>query len=179
MLALPAAATAGDRLELREWGMRIAGGADPSTQIAYYALQPYLGLSLWEPAERWLAARDIDARWIIEPWVAFVSDRHGKKQTDSFEIGVSPLFARLTLGQAAWRPFVEGGESILYTDLRKQDLGTRVQFASQIGAGLEYQLDDDTAVAFAIRFRHMSNAGMARPNPGLNTLYALVGVTFR
>ena len=176
--AAPAAADGG-RIEVREWGIRAGGGIDPTNQIQYYALHPYVGLGLWEPATRWLEQYGIHAVWMIEPWVAYVNDDHGKHKTDSFEIGVSPLFIRLVFGDWAVRPFIEGGEGAVYTDLRKQDLGTRLQFTSQIGAGLEYEIRPDLAVGIQGRFRHMSNAGMASSNPGINTVYGLVGVTFR
>jgi hypothetical protein len=174
------AAEAGEEsLTVREWGLRIGGGINRSSQIEYYAVHPYAGLSLWRGADRWFAARGVHARWIIEPWAAFVRDQHGPHRTESFEIGVSPLIARLTFGDATLRPFVEGGEGILYTDLRKQHLGTRVQFSSQIGAGLEYALGPDLALTLGGRFRHISNAGLSKSDPGINTIYGLIGITFR
>jgi opacity protein-like surface antigen len=174
-----ARADQGDRIEFREWGIRAGGGINPSSMIEYYAVHPYVGLSLWEPASRWFEKYGMHALWMIEPWAAFVNDDHGKYTTSSFELGVSPLFARLVLGDAAFRPFLEGGEGIVYTDLRKQDLGTRIQFTSQVGAGLEYDVTAEMAVGFQIRFRHMSNAGMGGSNPGVNTFYGLLGVSFR
>jgi hypothetical protein len=35
------------------------------------------------------------------------------------------------------------------------------------------------AIGFQGRFRHMSNAQMASSNPGVNTMYGLIGLTFR
>ena len=175
----PAQAAEEGGLTVREWGARVGGGINQSSQIEYYAIHPYAGLSLWGGADRWFAAHGVCARWIIEPWVAFVRDQHGPQRTESFEIGVSPLFARLTFGNGALRPFVEGGEGILYTDLRKQNLGTRMQFSSQIGAGLEYALGPDLALTLGGRFRHISNAGLSKRNPGISTIYGLIGVTFR
>lgn len=181
LMLAPGAAHAEDegRFVLREWGVRAGGGVNPSSVIEYYALHPYLGLALWEPASDWFAKYDIQALWLVEPWVAYVRDAHGKHQTDSFEIGVTALSARLVFGDGPWRPFLEGGEGIVYTDLRKQDLGTRVQFTSQIGAGVDYEIRPGMTVGFQARIRHMSNAGMASSNPGINTIYGLVGVSFR
>jgi len=174
-----AAEAGGARFTVREWGIRVGGGINQSSHIEYYAIQPYAGLSLWDGADRWFAARGISARWIIEPWAAFVRDKHGRHQTESFEIGLSPIFARLTFGACALRPFVEGGEGILYTDLRKQNLGTRMQFSSQLGAGIEYALRPDLALMLGGRFRHISNAGLSKSDPGINTIYGLIGITFR
>lgn len=166
-------------MRVAETAVRFAGGINPSTQIQYYALHGDVGFRLWERADRWFTDRNVNARWIIEPWVAFVSDEHGIHKAQSFEIGVSPLFGKLTFGDSRLRPFVEGGEGILYTDLRKQHFGTRVQFSSQIGAGLEYEINADLAFTFAARLRHMSNASIAGSNHGLNTYMGLVGFTFR
>jgi len=167
-------------MQVVETSLRVAGGVDPSNIVKYYALHGDFGFHLWASADRWFADRNMEARWVIEPWVAYVDDDHGIHQTSSFEIGVSPLFGKLTFfADSRLRPFIEGGEGILYTDLRKQRFGTRVQFSSQFGAGLEYQIGPDLSVSFAARIRHMSNAGLASSNPGVNTLFGLIGVTFR
>lgn len=169
----------GNRLELREWGVRAGGGINSSSMIQYYAIHPYLGLALWDPASRWFEKYDIRALWMIEPWAAYVNDDHGKHKTDSFEIGVNALFLRVVFGDRRWRPFLEGGEGAVYTDLRKQDLGTRLQFTSTIGGGIEWDIRPGMAIGLQARFRHMSNAGMASSNPGINTVYGLIGLTFR
>jgi opacity protein-like surface antigen len=169
----------GGRLEFREWGVRAGGGINPSSKIQYYALHPYIGLALWDPASRWFEKYSIRALWMIEPWVAYVNDDNGKHKTDSFELGLNALFLRLVYGDRPLRPFLEAGEGAVYTDLRKQDLGTRMQFTSTIGAGLEYEIRPGVAIGFQARFRHMSNAGMASSNPGINTAFGLVGLTFR
>jgi opacity protein-like surface antigen len=158
---------------------RSGGGIAPSSHIEYYALHPYVGLAIWDPVSRWFDRYGIRALWLVEPWVAYVNDDHGKHRTDSFEIGLTALSARLVFGERSWRPFLEGGEGVVYTDLRKQDLGTRIQFTSQIGGGLEFDVTPGMSLGLQLRYRHMSNAGMASSNPGINTVYGLVGLTFR
>ena len=167
------------RPHLAEWSLLLAGGVNPSNVIQYLALHGDLAFPFWESADRWFTKHNMTGRWIVEPWIAFVDDQHGIHKTESFEIGVSPLFGRLTFGDWTVRPFIEGGEGIMYTDLRKQRFGTRVNFSSQGGAGLEYQFRPDLTFTFAARIRHMSNAGLASTNPGINTLFGLVGLTFR
>jgi Lipid A 3-O-deacylase (PagL) len=167
------------RLHIAEWSLLIAGGVNPSNVIQYLALHGDLGFPLWESADRWFTKHNMTARWIVEPWIAFVDDQHGIHKTESFEIGISPLFGKLTFGDWRVRPFIEGGEGIMYTDLRKQRFGTPFNFSSQFGAGLEYQIRPDLTFTFAARIRHMSNAGLASTNPGINTYFGLVGLTFR
>ncbi|MCC6763277.1 MAG: acyloxyacyl hydrolase [Deltaproteobacteria bacterium] len=179
LVSTTSASADGSCLELREWGVRAGGGINSSSLIQYYAIHPYWGLSLWDPASRWFEKYGIRALWMIEPWAAYVNDDNGRHKTDSFEIGMNALFVRLVFGEATLRPFIEAGEGAVYTDLRKQDLGTRLQFTSTIGGGLEYEVRPGVAVGLQARFRHMSNAGMASSNPGINTVYGLIGLTFR
>ena len=167
-----------DRFVMREWGVRAGGGASLSSEIQYYAVHPYAGLALWDPVSRWFDQYGIRALWMLEPWAAYVNDDEGKHQTSSFELGLNAIFFRLVYGDAALRPFIEGGEGAVYTDLRKQDLGTRLQFTSTIGVGLEYEVWQGTDLGFQVRYRHMSNAGMSSSNPGIDTVYGLLGLTF-
>ena len=183
MLACFASATLaradGNCVELSEWGVRGGGGINPSNQIQYYAFHPYVGLSMWDSGSRWSEQYGIRALWMIEPWIAYVNDAHGPHKTESFEIGLNLLFVRLVFSDWVVKPFVEAGEGAVYTDLRKQDLGTRLQFTSTIGAGLEYEVKPGMSIGLQARLRHMSNAGMATSNPGVNTFFGLVGLTFR
>ena len=176
----PATTHADDcRPHLAEWSLLLAGGVNPSNVIQYLALHADFHFHLWDGADRWFTDHNMTARWIVEPWIAFVDDQHGIHKTESFEVGVSPLFGRLTFADWKVRPFIEGGEGIMYTDLRKQRFGTPFNFSSQFGAGLEYQFRRDLTFTFAVRIRHMSNAGLASSNPGVNTYFGLVGLTFR
>jgi len=173
-----ARADVGDRFVLREWGVRAGGGIAPSSEIQYYAIHPYAGIALWDPVSRWFDQYGVKALWMLEPWAAYVDDDHGKHQTSSFELGLNAIFFRFVFGDHAFRPFIEAGEGAVYTDLRKQDLGTRLQFTSTIGGGLEYEISPGMALGLQVRYRHMSNAGMSSSNPGINTVFGLLGLTF-
>jgi len=164
------------------WGheaqVRIAGGG--SRRVQYYGLHGDIGFTLWSCADRWLTSHDITGRWIVEPWVAYVNDEHNPHKSHGVEIGVSPLFGKLTFGSGRLRPFLEGGEGVLYTDRRKSTLGSGgFFFSSQIGGGVEYELRPGLALTFAVRYRHISTAGITNSNAGLNTPMALIGLTFR
>jgi len=172
-----------DRFTLREWGVQTGAGSSLNSGVQLFTLQPYIGLAIWEPIDTFFQKINADTLWMIEPWVAMSDDTKSPGST-SFEIGVSPIFFRLTFGQGKFRPYVEGGLGILYTDLRSvirvgQTLGSRVQFASQGGVGLQYTLNPDMALALSARFRHISNAGIDDDNPGIDTIYGMLGFVFR
>jgi len=187
LAVVPARADAGnfsDRFTLREWGVQAGGGDSLRSGVQLYTLQPYFGLAIWEPIDTFFDGIGAEALWVIEPWVAISDDTKGDSQSTSFEIGVSPIFFRLTFGDWKLRPYIEGGLGIVYTELRSEirigdTLGTRIQFASQGGVGLQYSLNPDMALALSARFRHISNAGMDSQNPGIDTIYGLLGFTFR
>jgi hypothetical protein len=60
-------------------------------------------------------------------------------------------------------PFIEGGEGIVLTSLD--------EFSSQVGGGVHLFWSDEEAVSLGFRMRHISNAGIERPNSGLNTYF--------
>jgi opacity protein-like surface antigen len=182
-MALPAPVLADGFFTVREWGIQAGGGNSLRSGVQNYPIQPYVGFAMWKPIDDWFDGFNADTLWMIEPWVAFISDQKGDS-SDSFEIGVSPVFFRLTYGDAAFRPFIEGGLGLVYTDLRslirqKSDLGQRMQFSTQGGGGVQYTLSPDMAISLSARFRHISNAGLSDSNPGIDTIYGLLGIIFR
>ena len=69
--AVPAWADGDSHIELREWGIRAGGGINPSSKIEYYALHPYVGLALWDPASRWFEQYGIRALWMVDVLVRY------------------------------------------------------------------------------------------------------------
>jgi Lipid A 3-O-deacylase (PagL) len=94
-------------------------------------------------------------------------------------IGLSPVGIRYNLTSAGRLvPFVEGHLGVAYADIPKHIQGTRFSFTESAGIGFRYFVGDKTAVELSGRFRHLSNAGMKEPNPGINDVYVLFGVSF-
>jgi hypothetical protein len=71
----------------------------------------------------------------------------------SFEIGASPT-------------------ALTRTEFPGKDLGFPVQFTSHVALNL----DLSSHVRLTYRFQHMSNGGLAKPNPGLN--FQIFGVSY-
>lgn len=183
LFAGPASADSDPLTPVREWGVQLGGGNSSATDVQYYAIQPYLGIPLWQPLDRWLVDHALHALWMIEPWLAYVRDRKGPSRGDGVEVGLSPVILRLAVGDWRLKPYIEGGVGGLYTSLRSDirgttDLGQSFQFSSTGGAGLRYEFDASRALTLGVRFRHISNAGMDHDNPGIDTVYGLVGLVF-
>jgi hypothetical protein len=77
-----------------------------------------------------------------------------------------------------YSPFFNVSSGLLHTTLDEHasELGGHVQFLSQGGAGIQRRLDARRSIVFEYRYFHMSNAGLAKPNPGFNGSMLSVGM---
>ena len=70
-----------------------------------------------------------------------------------------------------------GGAGVLYFARPVPDYeAARLNFVGDIGGGLEFALRPDRVLAVGYRFQHISNAGLAPVNVGLDTHLLLIGL---
>lgn len=86
------------------------------------------------------------------------------------------FFPEIRLG--LWRPYVEGGIGVIYTDFRVEEQGLRFNFKSQVGVGVERPLMNGRSLSAGVRLFHISNGGVHPDNRGLDGLSALIGMHF-
>ncbi len=176
LLLAIATAGAADTAEgsLESYGLRLAYGSANRGGLTFASLLPRLSFILPAGIERPLSSYHLRAEWVSELIVSSITNG-----TDTVEAGVNPLFFSLTYDRGQRLvPFIEGGEGLLYTDLRGERLGGRFQFSSQAGVGLHWFVSENMALTAAYRLRHISDAGITRQNSGLNTDSFLLGVTY-
>lgn len=163
-----------ERSGIESVAVRLAYGQGDRHNLTFASFVPALGMFLPAFIDRPLATYHLHASWTSEVIVSGITDG-----TSTVEAGLNPLFfsVRYDRGQALV-PFVEGGEGLLYTDLRGQGLGTRFQFSSQAGAGLHWFVRPRLALTAAYRLRHISNAGITDHNRGLNTDFFMLGAVY-
>ena len=91
--------------------------------------------------------------------------------------GLTPLIRYNFLAGDRLVPFAQLGAGILVLDfdLRRQADG--FNFTLQSGLGFHYFLSERTALTGEWRYHHISNAGINRPNIGINGSVVLFGVT--
>jgi hypothetical protein len=94
----------------------------------------------------------------------------------AYLVGVAPVLRCHVNTGTRWMPFVDLGAGFSATDIGLPDLRTVFEFNVQGGAGFNYFLWDDTAITAQYRFLHLSNAGLKRPNLGVNTNVIYVGL---
>ena len=90
------------------------------------------------------------------------------------------VLALYYLGQqrTAWRPYVEAGIGIIYTDFQVDGQGLRINFNPQCGVGVEHALADGTAMTMGMRFSHISNGNLYHDNRGINAALLNLGYLF-
>ena len=75
-------------------------------------------------------------------------------------------------------PFVGGSAGIGLTDIDRPDLSGRFQFNEQFGAGARYFFTRSHALVLDYALLHVSNAGIERPNRGVNAHLLSLGVSW-
>jgi len=115
------------------------------------------------------------ARWPVGPAAVRVETRAG-----GFHRPAGAGLAGLTLGLEA-RPLpwlaVEGGVGSLWTDFIGLEM--RYNFSLFAGAALLVPLKGPLSLRLGYRFEHFSNAGLRRPNAGLNGHVPYFGISIR
>lgn len=108
---------------------------------------------------------------------------HRDDGDDLVQAGVFATF-RAAPARAGLRPYIEAGlgaNLFSRTDLGDESYSTRFQFGEHVGVGLAWggnAAGGGNATWVGLRYSHYSNAGIKKPNPGLEALQLIVGHRF-
>jgi opacity protein-like surface antigen len=94
----------------------------------------------------------------------------------AYLFGLTPLLRYNIATGSRWMPFVEGGAGVSVTDIGRPDLGSVFEFNDQAGVGCHYFLKTNLTLTLQYRFMHISNAGIAAPNLGVNSSILSLGL---
>lgn len=97
---------------------------------------------------------------------------------DAAVLSLTPMLRYLFNYPGKLTPFIEAGVGLTWTDLRAPDLSGDFQFNSQGGAGLIWFPRPEVGVIVQYRFVHYSNAGIRKPNTGVNMHGATAGISY-
>lgn len=96
----------------------------------------------------------------------------------AYLFGFTPLLRYNFLTDSVWLPFVDAGAGVTATDIGHPDLSTTFQFNLQAGVGVRRWLTRNSALVVQYRFLHISDAGIAHPNNGVNSSVFYAGVSW-
>jgi hypothetical protein len=101
---------------------------------------------------------------------------------NAFGLTASPLHMRWNLGPMRSYPvhvFAEASGGIVYTNVPVPGRATTTfNFIDQAGFGMRLGRNPRRTWLLGYRFQHISNAGRAKPNPGVNFNFVYGGVSF-
>lgn len=121
-----------------------------------------------------------DLRLAVETSLAYWRQRRPAEdpsRTDAlFDIGVTPLILWQGANAEGWYGQAGIGAHWLsrHYDNNGRRFSTKLQFASQVGLGFVFE----NRFKLALKLEHVSNAGLKRPNPGVNFIGVQIGTVF-
>jgi len=140
------------------------GGGDSSgsgTDMARVALQ-------WDWNRRWFQGKDwhVGGFWDVGAGY-WQRDAYPGQNSDLFEIGVTPVFRvqRNDL-KGLYLEAGIGAHFLSHSSLGDKQLSTSFQFGDHLGVG--YRFGDKQAFDLGYVYQHYSNAGIKKPNDGIN-----------
>ena len=91
----------------------------------------------------------------------------------------TPTLKYTFLASERWRPYIDVGAGLVWTDLgdRIPEKGSQFNFNLQAGAGLSYFVVPTASINLSYRYQHVSNAGTAEPNHGIDAGVVLIGTS--
>lgn len=143
-------------------GVAVEIGGGDSVDMARIGVQ-------WDWGKRWLQGTDwhLGGYWDAALGYWHRGDVRAGEHEDLTEIGLTPVFR--VQGNGLVGPYVEaaiGFHLLSHSSIGDKRMSTKFQFGDHIGAGYRFGAKGHYDLGY--RFQHLSNAGIKRPNPGIN-----------
>ena len=98
-----------------------------------------------------------------------------QKTNTAYGAGINPFAFKWVLDtHRSVVPYFELGGGALFTNTKVPEGTSRINFTSSGAMGLHFMRSKHN-ISAEVRFMHISNAGLATPNPGINTIQFRVG----
>jgi lipid A 3-O-deacylase len=89
---------------------------------------------------------------------------------------VTPILLKWNFTSAnRWIPFFEAGAGMLLTSEDVPEKTFPFNFTPQAGFGFHIPTGQKQAFTLTLKYMHISNGGLDRPNPGINSIQMMVG----
>lgn len=147
-------------------------------------------LGLWTGGGTWVPGGTQDTQvWNAGVRVGYLLTDHFEYAVDlipayvifqpvenSYGAGFTPVLLKYNFSSGSKvSPYLEAGGGLLFTN-HDVPFGTNtVNFTPQAAVGLQFFHRPNRSINVAARYVHISNAGLATPNPGLNTIQFSIG----
>ncbi|MCM8769199.1 MAG: acyloxyacyl hydrolase [Candidatus Omnitrophica bacterium] len=167
VLAVENSLAEGKKLTSREWliGYGYAKVAGPKDYIIYpVAIDFNFPLPFHRPESPWQLQ--------LEPFLAYVSTPESNA-----EVGGS-FFIKYRFLPGRFQPYLKAGSGIIFFTQNLQEQSISFNFASSLGLGLAFSLNEQRSLVAEARYRHVSNAGIKEPNSGIDSRLFFLGINW-
>jgi lipid A 3-O-deacylase len=98
-----------------------------------------------------------------------------QKTNTAYGVGLNPFAFKWALDtHGSVVPYLELGGGTLFTNTKVPERTSRINFTTGAALGLHF-LRSKHNISAEVRYMHISNAGLATPNPGINTIQFRLG----
>jgi lipid A 3-O-deacylase len=99
--------------------------------------------------------------------------------TNAYAAGFNPVNLKWNFTSSSRAvPFLELGGGVLFSNTDVPASTNTTNFLTHGGVGLHIFTGEKRALTFTTFFEHISNAGLASPNPGINTVQFTLGLNW-
>lgn len=147
-----------------QFGVQFAAG------VADHDVRKFDFGGVWDPGLQWWHIAGFHFTVVGEAHVAYWDVRESNAVHPAiWEFGLTPVF-RIIKDTGWFRPYIEAGAGVRLLSHARQTvdrtMSSSFQFADLIGFGAQFGAHQNYQAGF--RFQHLSNAGIEKPNPGIN-----------
>jgi hypothetical protein len=146
---------------------------DPSPTFGFYQLT---GVLQYDYDRLWPHPAPADLFFKVEGNLGLVTYRGDTRLLASANILAQ--YYLTGFGADRFRPYVEAGIGLVYSDFQVEGQGWRVNFNPQAGIGCDLRSGNGTAWFTAFRLHHLSNGELYHDNRGVNSVLLQVGRYF-
>ncbi|HEY0565011.1 MAG TPA: acyloxyacyl hydrolase, partial [Terriglobales bacterium] len=123
-------------------------------------------------------APEVEVLTMISERVFGATDRfHQRRRT--YGSGISPVgFQMSAKPHSKWQPFAStNGGFDYFADRILSPQASQMMFSIDLGGGVQYFRTSHSAITLGYRYHHISNANIAKRNPGVDSNIFLVGIS--
>lgn len=156
-----------------ELGLRFGYGQTCTARetIHFYSWMPRFGVFLTGPHNPLLGRLRLSL--LLEGLIGAM-----KNHNTGWDLGLTPLLKISYPVSSRILGYLEGGVGVIWENIDSPTYSHAFNFSPQVGVGLDIRLVGNVALSLAYRFRHTSNAGIYRENPGVNSNFILLGLGY-